>query len=167
MKNELLKPGDIIEIKLEDEKYICIVANIDGAYRLISLNDGYDFMVEEDGHDFKGYTREDLEKYLTNRDWDVINYYRGNNKEVTKMRKTEIREAIERLEELKETIYEVLNEMEEILREVAPDEYPIAKSYWMAHIDEALENRGQWLGGSLVSYIDTIDALEEMMEEEE
>jgi len=79
MKNELLKPGDIIEIKdsLGDGKYICMVANIDDAYRLISLNDGYDFMVEEDGHDFKGYTRKDLEKYLTNRDWEVINYYSG------------------------------------------------------------------------------------------
>jgi len=79
MKNELLKPGDIIEIKdnLEGGKYICIVANIDGAYRLISLNDGYDFMVEEDGRDFWGYTREDLEKYLTNRDWEVIKCYRG------------------------------------------------------------------------------------------
>ena len=52
MKNELLKPGDIIEIKDNHKKYTCIVANIDGAYRLISLNDGYDFMVEEDGHDF-------------------------------------------------------------------------------------------------------------------
>jgi len=83
MKKELLiKPGDIIEIKdnLTDEKYICMVANIDGAYKLISLNDGYDFMVEEDGRDFWGYTREDLEKYLSNRDWDVINYYRGLEK---------------------------------------------------------------------------------------
>ena len=79
MKNELLKPGDIIEIKdnLGDEKYICIIANIDGAYRLISLNDGYDFMVEEEyEYDFRGYTRGDLEKYLTNRDWEVIEYYR-------------------------------------------------------------------------------------------
>ncbi len=83
------------------------------------------------------------------------------------MRKTEIREAIERLEELKETVYKALDEMEDILREVAPDVYPIAKSYWMAHIDGALENRGQWLGGSTVSYIDTILALEEMMEMEE
>lgn len=78
MKDKFLKPGDIIEIKdnLTDEKYICIIANYVGAYRLISLNDGYDFMVEEDGHDFKGYTREDLEKYLSSRDWDVIKYYR-------------------------------------------------------------------------------------------
>ena len=83
------------------------------------------------------------------------------------MRKTEIREAIERLEELKEAIYEAMDEMEEILREVAPDVYPIAKSYWLAHIDGALENRGQWLGGSTISYIDTIVALEEMMEREE
>ena len=78
MKNELLKPGDIIEIKdnLGDEKYICMVANIDG-YRLISLNDGYEFTIDEDGHNFTGYTREDLEKYLSNWDWEVINYYRG------------------------------------------------------------------------------------------
>lgn len=83
------------------------------------------------------------------------------------MRKTEIREAIERLEELKETIYEALNEMEDILRGVAPEELERAEVYWMAHIDGALENRGQWLGGSLMSYIDTIDALEEMVEMEE
>ena len=80
MKNELLKPGDIIEIKDNHEKYICIVTNIDDAYRLISLNDGYDFMVEEDGHDFRGYTRGDLEKYLTDRDWEVIKCYRGLEK---------------------------------------------------------------------------------------
>jgi len=85
------------------------------------------------------------------------------------MRKTEIREAIERLEELKETIYEALNEMEDILREVAPEELILtrAKTYWMAHIDGALENRGNWLGGSMISYLDTIEALVEMMEMEE
>jgi len=84
------------------------------------------------------------------------------------MRKTEIREAIERLEELKETIYEALYEMGDILREVAPDEYETAERYWLAHIDGALENRGGWLGGrSVVSYIDTIEALEEMAEMEE
>ena len=89
------------------------------------------------------------------------------------MKKTEIKEAIERLEELKETIYETLNEMEEILREVAPEVYAMSKSYWLAHIDSALENRGNWLGkASLVSYIDAILALkelelEEMMKEEQ
>ena len=89
------------------------------------------------------------------------------------MRKTEIREAIKRLDELKETIYEALNEMEEILREVSPNAYAMSKSYWLAHIDAALENRDQWIGvASLVSYTDTILALEElelqeMMKEEQ
>ena len=89
------------------------------------------------------------------------------------MRKTEIREAIKRLEELKEIIYEAMDEMEEILREVAPDVYAMSKSYWLAHIDAALENRDQWIGvASLVSYTDTILALEElelqeMMKEEQ
>ncbi len=82
------------------------------------------------------------------------------------MRKTKIREAIDRLEELKETIYEALDEMGEILRNVAPGEYEAAERYWLAHIDGALENRGAWLGGSVISYIDTIGALEEMAEEE-
>ena len=82
------------------------------------------------------------------------------------MRKTEIREAIERLEELKETIYETMDEMEEVLREVALEVYAMSKSYWLAHIDGALENRGNWLGGSTVSYIDAILALEELELEE-
>jgi len=84
-----------------------------------------------------------------------------------KMRKTEIREAIERLEELKETIYEALDEIKDVLREVAPEELERAEVYWLAHIDGALENRGRWLGKSLISYTDTIYALEEMMEMEE
>ncbi len=82
------------------------------------------------------------------------------------MRKTEIREAIERLEELKEIIYEALEEMRDILKEVAPEELQRAEVYWMAHIDGALENRDNWLGGSMISYTDTIYALEDMMEEE-
>ena len=83
------------------------------------------------------------------------------------MRKTEIREAIERLEELKDIIYETLDEMRDILEEVAPGELQRAEVYWMAHIDGALENRDNWLGGSMISYIDTIYALEDMMEEQE
>ena len=83
------------------------------------------------------------------------------------MRKMEIIEAIERLEELKETIYEALNEMEEILREVAPSEYRRAERYWLAHIDGALENRGGWLGGSFISFADTLTAIEEKEDEED
>ena len=58
------------------------------------------------------------------------------------MRKTEIREAIERLEELKETIYEALDEIKDDLREVAPEEpeeLERADVYWLAHIIYELE----------------------------
>ncbi len=79
---------------------------------------------------------------------------------------TEIREAIKRLDELKEALYEALNEMEEVLRGVAPEVYAMSKSYWLPLIDGALENRGNWLGGSTVSYIDAILALEELELEE-
>jgi len=60
------------------------------------------------------------------------------------MRKTEIREAIMRLEELKETIYLALDEMKMILKEIAPDEYETAKNYWLAHIDEWMEGEEEW-----------------------
>ncbi len=79
------------------------------------------------------------------------------------MGKTEIRKAINRLEELKEQIYEALEEMEDIISGIAPEECERAKCYWIAHIDGALENRGAWMGGSFISYIDTIEALEKMM----
>lgn len=46
----------------------------------------------------------------------------------------------ERLRELVNEIYEALDEMEDILREVAPEEFGAEGAYWMAHIDEALVN---------------------------
>ena len=76
-------------------------------------------------------------------------------------------EAINRLEELKEQIYEALEEMEDIISETAPEEYERAKHYWIAHIDGALENRGGWLGGSLISFADTLEAIEEKEDEED
>ena len=79
MKKEFLKPGDIIKIKdnLGDGEYAYIVANIDGAYRLISLHDGEDFMMEEYEYDLQGYTIEDLKKFLATWNWEDIKYYRG------------------------------------------------------------------------------------------
>lgn len=77
------------------------------------------------------------------------------------------REAVWRLEELAEEIYEKLGEMKDILRKVAPEELERAKVYWMAHIDGALLNQGGWLGGSFVSLQDTLEALEEEEEAEE
>jgi len=75
-------------------------------------------------------------------------------------------EAVWRLEEIAEEIYEKLEEIEDILREVAPGELERAEVYWMAHIDGALFNRKGWMGGSLISLQDTLTSLEEEEEEE-
>ena len=69
-------------------------------------------------------------------------------------------EAVLRLEEIAEEIYDKLYEMEDILREVAPEELGRARIY-LAHIDGALLNRNRWMGGSLISLKDTLATLEE------
>ena len=71
------------------------------------------------------------------------------------------REAAEELRALAYEIYDTLREMEDILREVAPEELERAEVYWMAHIDGALLNRQGWLGRSLINLEDTIANLEE------
>ena len=70
-------------------------------------------------------------------------------------------EAALRLRELADEIYDKLDEMEDILAEVAPEEIERARVYWMAHIDGALLNIKGWMGGSLISLEDTLVALEE------
>jgi len=72
-------------------------------------------------------------------------------------------EKIERLRELSDKIYDVLAEMEQIIGELDPREPERAKFYWLAHIDGALENRGGYLGGSLISFSDTIKSLEDQV----
>lgn len=72
-------------------------------------------------------------------------------------------EAVDRLRELADQIYEALDEMEDILQEVAPKQLQVAKSYWLAHIDGALENRHGYIGKSFISFEDTVRSLEEMM----
>ena len=70
-------------------------------------------------------------------------------------------EAARRLEEIAYEIYDQLEEMEDILREVAPEELESARVYWMAHIDGALLNLQGWMGGSFISLGDTLVNLEE------
>lgn len=70
------------------------------------------------------------------------------------------REAAWRLEEIAYEIYEKLDEMKAILKEVAPEELETVQRYWMAHIDGALFNQGGWMGGSFISLEDTLEALE-------
>ena len=71
------------------------------------------------------------------------------------------KEAAEELRALAYEIYDTLKEMEDILREVAPEELERAEAYWMTHIDGALLNRKGWMRRSLISLKDTLTALEE------
>ena len=77
------------------------------------------------------------------------------------------REAAERLREIADEIYDKLDEMEDILWEVAPEELERARVYWMAHIDGALLHIKGWMRGSLISLEDTLISLEEEEVEEE
>ena len=76
------------------------------------------------------------------------------------------REAVERLRELADEIYYVLNEMEDILEEVAPEELERAEAYWMSDIDGALLNKRGWVGGSFIKLEDTLATLGEEIDEE-
>lgn len=71
------------------------------------------------------------------------------------------KEAVEKLKALAYEIYDTLSEMEDILREVAPEELERAEAYWMADIDGALLNLKDWMGGSFISLEDTLTALKE------
>lgn len=76
-------------------------------------------------------------------------------------------EAVEQLRELTDQLYETLDEMRRVIQEAKPSALNTAESYWLAHIDGALENRGSYLGGSFISLEDTIKDLEEEEGEEE
>ena len=77
------------------------------------------------------------------------------------------KEAARKLRELAYEIYDTLDEMEDILREVAPDAFERARIYWMAHIDGALLSIKGWMGGSFISLGDTLIELEEEVENED
>ena len=70
-------------------------------------------------------------------------------------------EAAARLEVIAYEIYDRLEEMEDILWEVAPEELERARLYWMAHIRGALLSRQGWMARSVISLEDTLEALEE------
>jgi hypothetical protein len=72
-------------------------------------------------------------------------------------------ETIERLNEIKEQMLELLEEAKDLLPEGMTKER--AKSYWYAHIKTAILKEHEFLGGSLVTIDDTISELEEDFEE--
>lgn len=67
------------------------------------------------------------------------------------------KEATRRLEKIVDEIYDKLEEIEKILKEVVPEELGAEEAYWISRIDEALLNL---LEG-------TLGILEEEEEEEE
>lgn len=75
-------------------------------------------------------------------------------------------EAVERIEALVEDIYEDLEEIRRTLQEAAPELLSAAESYWLAHVDAALLNRGGWLGKSMLTAQDTLEQLRRQAEEE-
>jgi hypothetical protein len=60
------------------------------------------------------------------------------------------------MEELKEDIKQLV---EQLYNMVSPQEQAAAKSYWYPHIMMALDSDHQWLGGSMTTVQDTIDAM--------
>jgi len=64
-----------------------------------------------------------------------------------------------------EEILEKLVEAEGILREVGGDIQERAMSYWVPHIYQALQNETRWLGGSMITAEDTINEIENMVED--
>jgi hypothetical protein len=69
--------------------------------------------------------------------------------------------AVIEIEEAVQEMYECLSRIEQALKPF-PSTYERARTYWLAHIDGALENRGGWCGGS---FIDLNETLSELMED--
>lgn len=83
-------------------------------------------------------------------------------KEEGKMNRQENRIAVAaEIEGLIEEIYERLDCIRELLREVDGSLANRAERYWLAHIDGALFNRSGVLGGSFITAADTLEELEE------
>ena len=63
-------------------------------------------------------------------------------------------------EEIKELVYQAMDLVDS-------SEKPAARSYWFAHILTALDGESEFMGGSMQTMQDTIDAMRERTAEEE
>ena len=64
---------------------------------------------------------------------------------------------VERMQEIKEEIKTLLDEVTHMIRGTSEEDR--AKAYWSAHIRTALDEDHGYLGSSMVTMQDTIDAL--------
>jgi hypothetical protein len=70
-------------------------------------------------------------------------------------------EVIGVLQDAKQTIEDALKDARTALRDLDDAfTYEQAQAYWLAHIQTALDRDHGYLGGSMVTMQDTIDALE-------
>lgn len=74
---------------------------------------------------------------------------------------------INRLEEIKEEMLELLDEADRLLSGAEGMVYDRAKAYWIPHIKMALTKEHDYLGGSMETLEDTIEELREPDAEEE
>lgn len=76
-------------------------------------------------------------------------------------------EDIERLEEIKEKMIELLEEAEYLVR-ITGNKWihDRAKSYWIPHIKTALSNDTEYLGKSMVTMEDTIKEIKTLKKDE-
>ncbi len=77
---------------------------------------------------------------------------------------SESENVADELEELQGQMLDLLGAAESLLH--GTSEYDSAKAYWLAHVETALSNDHGYLGGSMTTMQDTIDALREAGEED-
>ena len=95
----------------------------------------------------------------------------GGNKKVRKIAQVVgdyvPKEDINRLEEIKEELLELIEEAQRIVSGGDEMTYQRAKSYWIPHVIMALTKEHEWLGGSMETMEDTIEELKEQLQERE
>jgi hypothetical protein len=74
-------------------------------------------------------------------------------------------EVADRLEEIKDEMLELLHEARRLVRTTA--ERSRAESYWLPHIEMALHDDHEYLGGSMCTMTDTIAGLRDQNPDEE
>lgn len=139
---EYLSDGDTVELSFTSDGHDIARELEDRGVRIIE-------MVDHRHEVIVTINKED--HYRANQILKAINADTINEEE-------EVEEAdVNRLEEIKDEIKELVAEAEDIIR--GSYEYRAAKSYWIAHILTALDNESEYMGKSMTAMQDTIDNL--------
>lgn len=77
------------------------------------------------------------------------------------------RKNLDRLDEIKDEMLELLEEAADIVKDSGSFERQRMKSNWYARVKIALVNEHEYVGGSMCSMEDTIEALEGVVSDED